>query len=219
MKGPLKRKKALPDAEWIKLASIAEASIERFRRSVPYGLEIEDLKQDVIVRIPRLLETKPPDLTPDFYIYCRANYEVRRTIHKQRTIAAGLPRISAEVESSYEDNRPDMIDLREQLSVAMADLTPLTQTLLLLIYEDCTYEEIAQRLCWSEKTVRFIIERATTLLGLPDPEKLAHKTTERIKMMLLAGRPVNEIVSTLGCDKAKVVRVKQWLKTNRRRAA
>jgi RNA polymerase sigma factor (sigma-70 family) len=222
MIGPLKPSVALEHSLWTRLASVAEASVERYRKSLPFGMEMEDLKQDIICEIPKLLITRPPEMETQYYVYCRASYEARRRLHRHRINAAKFFGHAEPFEiPAKKDMRSERVECCEELTLAMSDFSPITQAMLLLIYDGCSYKQIARRLGWSRKSVEFVIERAINILDVPGPMQLMQQTTYEIKLKLIEGYDIETIVELLllGCSKARVNRVKQWLKQIERKAA
>lgn len=222
---PLKPSTALDHALWMRLASVSEASIERYRPSLPRGLEMEDLKQEIISQIPKLVAAKQAGVSSasmelEYYMYCRASYETRRILHRLRSRTARFFSNVESIELAGKQEQPsEELDVKEELSLEMSELTPTTQTMLLLVYDGLTYKQIARRLKWSKEMVQFVIDRATAILDIPGPAELMEKTTREIKLKLIEGWSVEQIVSVLGCNAARVVRIREWLRQIERQAA
>lgn len=157
---------------WLRLAKIAEASVHRYGPRCPAWLELEDLKADIVARIPWMMTKKPPAfhstskrMTDDeYYVYCRSSFEARRILCRQ-------PKFTGELIDMGEDHEDfGRIDAIDQLNDLLIGISPTTRRVLLLHYSGRRNDQIARYLGYPLAHVQRILSQAKYDLGItPEP--------------------------------------------------
>jgi len=131
---------SLDSEAWLLLARKAEASVHRFANRCPPWLELDELKAMIVAKIPDLLNTRPPDMEVGYYIYCRASFEARRILSRQRA----YPKEMCDVGRDHRDFA--IIEATDELKESLGCLSPLERQVILLHYSGRRIKHIARYL-------------------------------------------------------------------------
>lgn len=153
---------------WQHLIRFAEASVSRYAKRLPYWIDLDELKQRIVCKIPRLMELMPPTFhssskrmtDEEYYIYCRASFEARQILSRQ-------PRSFDPMEdvSEREKERVD-IDIIDHANKLTDCLTPVDKRIILLHYAGRKTKRIAKYLGWSVARVQQTIIDVKIQLGI-----------------------------------------------------
>lgn len=134
---------------WKQLARIAEASVHRYRNRLPPWLELDELKQQIVASIPRLLTRMPPGFASnskrmtatEYYIYCRASFAARKVLSSQ-------PRFTSELNDVHGMDNENIrrIEAKELANWHLEPLSPTSRRIILLHYAGRKNSTIARYL-------------------------------------------------------------------------
>lgn len=178
---------------WLLLKRLAESSIEKFRFHIPRGMEIDDVKAEIVSQIPHLLLTKPPDMSKEGYMSSRAAFEVRRMIARfeSRRPVTKLDDLNAEdiaYNAEPDEDTRGHVDLSDQLAPFLARLTCTQRRIVLLFYSGFSHKVIARKIYTKVKNVRRWFHEAMEILGVDDDFRSV-RTGTRVAIPVTASLP------------------------------
>ena len=153
---------------WLWLAHKAEASVDRFWNRLPPWIDLDELKQEIVSRIPRLLEAKPEHMEIGYYIYCRASFEARRILSRQRKRPSELPDYGADHHGF------DLIDVMDEIGKELDHLSPTEKRVLLMHYAGKKNRTIARWLGRDSAWVQATLDRLKYDLLITGDEPKPH---------------------------------------------
>jgi DNA-directed RNA polymerase specialized sigma24 family protein len=145
---------------WLLLARKAEASVHRYASRCPPWLELQELKAQIVAKIPDLLDSRPDHMEVGYYIYCRASFEARRILSRQRTQPKEL------TDTGYYHQQFDTVDVTDELKESLGCLSPLERQVILLHYAGRSNKRIASYLGRDATHVQLALTRAKYKLGI-----------------------------------------------------
>lgn len=157
---------------WARLSRIAEVSINRYTKRLPDWMEIEDVRQHITAMIPSMMElmrvdfvSKSPRMSnEEFYIFCRASFEVRRILSKNLRMTSELSDFGASHQGF------DRVDIRDTLAHLLEDLAPTDKRILLLHYAGRSNKTIARYYGRDEQAIKNSIAQSKYDLGITPEE-------------------------------------------------
>lgn len=152
-----------------RLADYQTALQRYFRRRVGRQEDIEELAQEVFLRLLRASETsRRPVENPEAYLFTVAGNLLKERAMLQRRAASDVGIDDTVLELAATDPTPEeelhRVKCEEQVAAVIANLPPHYRAVLLMHYRyEMTYREIGERVGMSVHTIKKYISRALAL--------------------------------------------------------